>query len=67
MTSQLSHLCDVNDKYGPDMIFARHDPGCTLFYSPMHNRRPVVIVTGKVIFYKSRGEHTYLSLKTLVS
>ena len=45
--------------YGPDMIFARHDPGCTLFYSPMHNGRPVVIVTGKVIFYKSRGEHTY--------
>ena len=42
--------------YGPDMIFARHDPGCTLFYSPMHNGRPVVIVTGKVIFYKSCGE-----------
>jgi ribonuclease H2 subunit B len=30
MTSQLSHLCDVNDKYGPDMIFFRYNEEKTL-------------------------------------
>ena len=29
-----------------DTLFTRHHPGCTLFYSPKHDYRPVVYVGG---------------------
>ena len=45
-TTILYELSSESFRYGPDMIFARQGPGCTLFYSPLHNGRPVIIVTG---------------------
>ena len=36
---------------GPSMSYYRNDPACTLFYSDLHNGRPVVLAAG------GRGSH----------
>ena len=46
---------------GPTLLHKRYGHACTLFYSPMHANRPVILIAGGSAYHRGRGYHLGIS------